>query len=541
MAFHSFITGSRSLTHPTNYHPKPDPKAVEGLGSGAVLYTMHDQAILGHQVRLVDRVVEGSLDKDTFLRNVGHLEDFASVRAEVRGGGISHSEKADLRGEMKKLAGKMTALPQNQVEPDQPVDKTALGLLFDELAHGKVSKTDAVEELHWRADRKYGQVVAERTGVVFGDERGKLRSYLAVDVQTRPDLEEGSPYAAHPDTLKLVRKGVEIFSRLDGNDDGVVDRTEARSLLTNHKNLGLTASEAATLYSRQAQIAEVVEPGPASFERMSLSDLQALLPENGGQADGAVVSDTLKLLESRLADQERRVLAPDLPLYLSPHGPRGDKVAQGLEGSCWLLGVLPAVESEQLKGMLEVEADHYRVRFADGTSEAVAPLNEAERRVYSRGDGAWSGLMEKAVAQKLGRVGLDLKGGLAQDALRLLTGADCQVSFLHSKPADGKPDYRDRANLSRLLETTLGAGGAVFTQVNEADFDPQVSLISDAKHAYTVLSYDAASQTVTLRNPWGKGEKADRDGSDDGNFTMTLTEMAATFSLVVTEKVGAAA
>ena len=139
------------------------------------------------------------------------------------------------------------------------------------------------------------------------------------------------------------------------------------------------------------------------------------------------------------------------------------------------------------------------------------------------------------MAQKFGTKGLDIKGGLPQDALALLTGAECDVFSLVTKPVSG-PDLRDRAHLGNLLETTLEAGGAVFTQANSIDYDPQQSLISDARHAYTVTGYDPWSQTVSLRNPWGQGEKADRDGVDDGNFQMTLTEMAANMSLVITEK-----
>jgi hypothetical protein len=514
-------------------------ESVEGLGSSARLFARHDRAILAHQRRLVDRVVEGRLDKDTFLRDVGHLESFESLRAELRGdGGLSRHERAVLRGEMKKLAGKMQAAPQYQVEPEHPVDPVALGLLYDELAQGAVSSTDAIEELHWRSGKSYGEAVAHRPGPVYADERPKLRAALATGVDAKPPSEMSQPpgpFAAS--TVDLVRKAIDLFPRLDLDQDGVVDRTEARGILADYGNLGLTASQAATLYSRQAILAEVVDPGPRSFEKLALEDLRALLPENAGQADGKAVAGALNLLESRLADQERRRLVPDLPLYLSPNGPDGSKVAQGLEGSCWFLSALPTVDSTTLRSALQQEGDHYRVHFADGTSEAVAPLNEAERRVYSRGDGAWSGLLEKGVAQKLGRQGKDLKGGLTQNALRLLTGAECTVSFLTAKPLEGGIDYRDRENLGRLLQTTLEAGGAAFTQVNEVDFDPGVSLISDARHAYTITGYDPATQTVSLRNPWGWGEKADKDGVDDGNFSMSLTEMAATFSLVITENV----
>ena len=514
------------------------PESTSQVGSGAVLFAMHDEAILGHQVRLVDRVVEGTVDKATFTRNVGHLESFESLRAELRGdGGLSRNERNTLNSEMKKLAGKVVALPQNQTEPTTPlVDAKNVTRLFDELANGTISKTDAVEELYWRSSQMYGDVVAEREGPVYTDERPKLRAALVKGYDLRPQEEPGPsnlPY--HKGTVDLIRKAITVFPQLDIDGNGVVDRIEARTILTNYQNLGLTAPQAATLYSRQAILAEVDSPGPASHEIMALEDLQGLLPENTGLVDSQRVHRAMSLVGSRLADQERRILPKTVPLYLN-EGPDGSRVSQGLEGSCWFLGTLPALSGQELQQILTPEGDHFRMHFADGTSEAVVPMNEAERRVYSRGDGAWSGQMEKAVAQKLSKIGKDLKGGLTQDALRILTGAQCDVHFLNNRPLDG-PDYRDKANLATLLQTTLENGGAVFTQVNEADFDPQISLVSDAKHAYTITAYDAETQTVSLRNPWGKGEKADRDGFDDGNFQMSLTEVAATFSLVITERV----
>ncbi len=526
------IGRATSLTHPSNYHPSP--QVMEDLGSGAVLFAVHDQAILDHQSRLVERALEGSLSKETFLRNVGHLESFEVRRAELRGeGGLTNGERAELANEMKKLAGKMNALPHHQTEPSHPTDKQALGALYDDLRNGVVDAEEATEELHWRSNVKYGQIVADRPGVIYGDERPKLRASLAT-----PSAPAAPSFLSEvrPEAVELVRKGLAVFPHLDANRDGLIDRAEARKLLTDSDSLNLTPAEAATLYSRQAILAEVVEPGAISHEQLSKRDLKALLPEHHGLAHPGRVAGALNLLDSRLADQNRRDLSHELPLYADPSGPNGSRVAQGLEGDCWLLGALPTLTSDEIRSLVTESEGGYQVHLADGTAEHVTPLSEAERRVYSRGDGAWSGLVEKAVAQRLGAVGLDLKGGRPQDALALLTGAECDVFSLVSRPASG-PDLRDRAALGTLLQTTLESGGAVFTQANSVDYDPQQSLISDARHAYTVTGFDPESQTVSLRNPWGHGEKADRDGVDDGNFQMTLTEMAANMSLVITERV----
>ncbi len=534
------IRGAESLTHPNGF--RPSPKVQEHLGSGAALYATHDKAILGHQIRLVDRVVEGSIDRGSFVRSAGHLETFESQRAELRGGGVTRAERAELARDMKKLAGKMHATPQNQTEPSAPYDRAGLSRLFDELSQGVVSKSDAVEELNWRCQQAYGETAGARDGVVYADERTKVRASLVQGQNLhkpqwhRPGTMADQPAPLNPGTLALVRQALAVFPLLDQDSNGVVDRNEARSIITDYRALDLTAAQAATLYSRQALLAGVDSSGGPNGEMMAIEDLQALLPENVGMVDSGLVNYTLGQLSSRLTDQERRAMPRRMPLYLNEgDGPDGAKVGQGLEGSCWFLGVLPTLGAAQLEEILREEGEGYRMSFADGSSEFVKPLNPAERRVYSRGDGSWSGLMEKGMAQKLARTGDDIKGGLAQDALKALTGADCEVVFLNAGSAGG-PDYRNKANLSELLQTTLGNGGALFTQVNSSDFDPEVSLVSEARHAYTITGYDAESETVSLRNPWGHGEKADRDGEDDGNFTMSLTEVASTFSLVIAEK-----
>lgn len=487
-------------------------------------------------MRLVDRVVEGSLDRQSFLRHVARLEEFESTRAEVRGGGgVTRRERAELRGEMKKLAGKMHTVTF-ETDPQGRASDTEVGRLYDELSNGVVSKTDAVEELNWRAMRKYGEVVAERTGPVYADERPKLRAALAPHHKTGPlTTPTASPTSYHPDTVPLIRQAITLFPQLDQDSNGVVDHSEARQILSHYQELGLTSSQAATLYSRHALLADVDSPGSASFEKMALEDLQALLPENTGLVEQGVVNHTLSQLSSRLSVFQRQTVSEQAPLYLSPEGPDGAKVRQGLEGSCWFLSALPAIDSDKLETVLTQEGEQFQMKFADGTSEAITPLNEAEQRIYSRGDGTWSGLMEKGLAQKFGKVGRTIKGGLTQEALRLLTGAQCDVFSLTSRHPHG-PDLRDRDNLERLLQTSLDEGKAMFTQVHSKDFDPEVTLVSEPRHAYTITGYEPGSQTVSLRNPWGYGEKADRDGNDDGNFQMSLTELAATFSHVIVER-----
>jgi len=52
-------------------------------------------------------------------------------------------------------------------------------------------------------------------------------------------------------------------------------------------------------------------------------------------------------------------------------------------------------------------------------------------------------------------------------------------------------------------------------------------------HDFSVIAYDACTQKVTLRNPWGQGEPEKNgkalDGKDDGLFVMSLDEFRQNF------------
>ena len=60
-------------------------------------------------------------------------------------------------------------------------------------------------------------------------------------------------------------------------------------------------------------------------------------------------------------------------------------------------------------------------------------------------------------------------------------------------------------------------------------------------HAYSVLEFDATTDMLTIRNPWGSTELVDengrvRDGRNDGTFQMSLSEFKSTFHMVTFEE-----
>lgn len=510
-----------------------------GVRSGddpdASLFSQQDQALLSRQNRLATLASEGRVTRDEFVHTAGTIEAFETFRAENRENGLTRRETKALSAALRDLENREQTAPD--IAKDSP-DAVRLASLFEDVASGALSKEEAVEELSWRGMKAYGSALLHRDGPLFADERPKLRAALAQNIdpfskETSKKISFG-PY--HPGTLELVEKGLLLFPQLDLNHDQIVDRAEARQILTNYENLGLTAAQAATLYSRQGQLADALDPGKASHEKLTVADLEALLPECGGPVDKENIAEVLTFLSGRLKSEESKD-APEVPLYLTPEGPNPLKVHQGKEGDCWFLTAFPTMTTEQIREAVQPTPDGtgYTITFGDGSQEIVSPLNEAERRVYSWGDGAWSGIAEKGASQRLARTGEDIKGGQTQNALKMLRGATSRMVRLDRAPAETGADLRDKQNLANLLDETFKNGRAAFAGSLKDDFDEHVSAISAANHAYTIVGYDSAAETVDVRNPWGWHEKADRDGIDDGKATLKLTEFLANFSRITIE------
>ena len=60
-------------------------------------------------------------------------------------------------------------------------------------------------------------------------------------------------------------------------------------------------------------------------------------------------------------------------------------------------------------------------------------------------------------------------------------------------------------------------------------------------HCYSVLDYDASTDTVKVRNPWGKAELLDEhgrvlDGVDDGLFKVSFHQFQKLFTNICYEK-----
>lgn len=501
------------LSHPTKFETKTLPvqkvKDPEQQASHKL-----DNKILDTQSKLVKDVAEDKVSLSQFCETVEDINDVATLAAHFRPDGFSYKERAQLEAVMLQV-GKGQ---HGKCEPQ-------MRALYQQIKSGSLKSDEAVEELNWQTQKRYGAVVAERRGKVYSEERSKLRSHLYIP---RADKDAVKKDVRHKELDKLINTAIDLFPSLDTNKDNVVDRREARSLLVNYEEFGLTPAYAATLYSRHNEMAMALEP-KVNREDLTLEDLNHLLTENYPENPDKTLRGNVTKISKRLAHQEKIDSPEQAPFKLGEHF-QPNNVKQGREGSCWFLCNLPALNDDQINDLIKPEGDGYRMTLADGRTTHVSPLNEAERRVYSTGDGAWSGLLEKGLSQILAEQGEDINAGFARVGREMVSGKRSDIYSFINPAGNGKPDLRDRNDLFRVMDDALDSGSAVLCAALKSDFDDDISEISAGGHAYTVLDVDRENDVITVRNPWGHGERADLDGVNDGVFQLSGDQFFANYS-----------
>jgi hypothetical protein len=118
------------------------------------------------------------------------------------------------------------------------------------------------------------------------------------------------------------------------------------------------------------------------------------------------------------------------------------------------------------------------------------------------------------------------QGGIAERVLQAMTGSVRFVENESTEQAGGALEQTLRAALPVVACT----GGSQYFQ----ELAQGRALPADTKswyvngHCYTVLAYDGASQTVTLRNPWA------RFPEPDGVFTLPIKTFLPAFRGIIT-------
>lgn len=499
-----------------------------------------DYALLGHNDTNRDRqllangVAGGTINRGEFHTLARFQRETEFLRAKLREGGYSPGEVDLLNNRMSHYRRLHQAFNQHDFQipvyqNGNPIDQK-LDQAFHQTRNGTMTSQDMLGKLNWTAYNAYGAGMEGRQGPVYNDERRRLRVRFQENrnqagITDRPREQRNQQPLDRNRAGQLLDGLSQRFGQIDTDRNGRLSRGEMTAIIANPERYGYTQQEAAALFIAQQDISNIRNDGQRGSEDISRGDLT-----NGGLF-GNSAQPRNRAIDRIASGLHRSDTSEGRGLYGPDGVPDPFSIRQNREGSCWLLAGMSTLRPEQIQRMIgRTEDGRVVVQFPGRPPELVAPLTEAERQVYSRADGDWSAYLEKAAAQSFAREGRDINGGFGVDAMQLLTGRGGRAIDLSRGPQNGGPDYRNPAQLHQLLSSAMANGQMVSAGANSNDFDRGVSNLGSSQHAYAVVGYDPRSGTVTLRNPWGENERGDRDGRNDGLFTMSIQEFQTTFS-----------
>jgi hypothetical protein len=254
-----------------------------------------------------------------------------------------------------------------------------------------------------------------------------------------------------------------------------------------------------------------------------------------------------------------------------------DKVHQGPLGNCYFVAAVGAFVHRDATAIQKIvqpgRGGRYDVRFGDGRSITVLPLTDAEIALSgTTGDeGLWLPVLEKALGELRQRenpakyametaTDAIANGGSSATIVQMLTGHKTKRITLKKQPRstekgpDGKPVPKPpvaagpvdqlAAQVRKELTAAVAERRLATCGTGTEKQPPGIS----GKHAYAVLGFDAAADTVTLWNPHGnafrpKGAPGLTTGypTAGGVFTLPVAEFVQVFRGLTVETTDAVA
>jgi LysM repeat protein len=233
--------------------------------------------------------------------------------------------------------------------------------------------------------------------------------------------------------------------------------------------------------------------------------------------------------------------AASTELYGVTGQPTVAAVRQGSVGDCSFLAAVAAVVARDpatIRGLIHSDGmdSFFTVTFPKQVPVVVSRPTDAELGQFAHGDeyGFWVNVLEKAFGRIKGpdslvpSEGAD-KGRRTAFGIEFLTGQPSETDFLDQTPRDEVALELTEAFAQGRIVTALIA------KPLPGEKKPDNGLPSE--HVYTVLGWDAAAEILSLRNPWGHGERNDDiDTDEDGLFEMELDTFLKYFATVAYEK-----
>ncbi len=346
----------------------------------------------------------------------------------------------------------------------------------------------------------------------------------------------GNSATAEVPPSEFATTAVGMFSTIDTEGDGYVSEEDIDAAMSNPDLSVQQAAALATLKSLRTELEELSndELGDEN-DGITLADLQEY------QRTGNVPQELRDRVEGQYGWRKGRIQGASTELFANGL-PNPDAIRQGSLGDCWFLAAAGSVAAQNPQAIADMIADNgdgtYTVSFPNGTSATVNAPTNAELAVgaTSGSDGMWITVLEKAFANIENDGDETWAQNHIDDASQPSRGTD-----VFSSTGDSDQDalaLTGTGTTHNKLSSAFQDGRAVNALIGKV---PLVGSSRDeglpTAHIYSVTGYDPETQTVTIRNPWGRTEWADengnpRDGTDDGVFTMTLEEFDDMFTSV---------
>jgi len=347
---------------------------------------------------------------------------------------------------------------------------------------------------------------------------------------------EGNSPTEDVPASEFATTAVGMFSTIDTEGDGYVSEEDIDAAMSNPDLSIQQAAALATLKSLRTELEELSndELGDEN-DGITLADLQEY------QRTGNVPEELRDRVEKNYGWRKGRIEGASTELFANGL-PDPNAIRQGSLGDCWFLAAAGSVAKQNPQAIADMIADNgngtYTVSFPNGTSATVDAPTNAELAVgaTSGSDGMWITVLEKAFANIENDGDETWAQNHIDDASQPSRGTD-----VFSSTGSSDQDFlalTGTGTTHEKLSSAFADGRAVNALIGKV---PLVGSSRDeglpTAHIYSVTGYDPATQTVTIRNPWGHTEWTDengdrRHGANDGVFTMTIAEFDDMFTSV---------
>ncbi|MBN9418886.1 hypothetical protein ABS71_11330 [bacterium SCN 62-11] len=334
-----------------------------------------------------------------------------------------------------------------------------------------------------------------------------------------------SPKLQGNECAELAQTALGLFERLDQDHNGRLCATELDEALHQADVQGADAAAVIVMRCFQKEI--------GNRQGITRKDLEKLKTDGPNR-----MANTFRVRKNQAGS-----LSPRKPIMEESFDPK--EIRQGSNGTCVSLSTLIGTDADHVRSMFQDNGDgSVTVRLKDGSEHRVEDVSLAERLYHARGkdDERWPALLELALGERLG----DLAGlrGLPDRTPRsyVATGqmfSDAYSLMLGQKRHKVNFDHQSPNQIREKLSQAVRRGGPLVTasRWETGLFGRSLTPLKNGvvgMHAYAILGYDEKRDTVTLRNPWHKGEWVGaQDGQDDGTFDMPFLQFYASYGTLV--------